>query len=100
MAHFIDKIFKKLKNNFFVQRWAINFDYGVGKLEYGGFYHDEEYSGGKNLSSTARVYNIVKKSVADGNLPNDENGIYLVLGSRFKVIIINYIFLESFCIYL
>ena len=44
------------------------------------------------MSSITRVWNVVNRSIDEGHLPNDQNGIYLVLGARFEVIIINVFF--------
>ena len=55
------------------------------KLEYGGSYHDKDYSEGKNLTSIDHVMNVVNRSIDGGHFPRDQNGIYLVLGSRFEI---------------
>ena len=68
-----------------MSRWDINSDYGVGELIYGGAYHDKDYSEGKNFSSESHVINVVMRAIEGGHFPTDQNGIYLVLGSRFAL---------------
>ena len=70
---------------FSMNRWGINSDYDVGKLVYGGSYHDKGYSEGKNFSSESHVINVVMRAIDGGHFPNDQDGIYIVLGSRFKI---------------
>ncbi len=70
----------------FMNRWGINSDYGVSKLIYGGSYHDKGYSEGKNFSSENRVINVIMRAIDGGHFPNDQDGIYLVFGSRFDTI--------------
>ncbi len=80
---------------------GINSDYGVSKLIYGGFYHDKRYSEGKNFSSENRVINVIMRAIDGGHFPNDQDGIYLVFGSRFDIIsfLVLRFTLAKFCIF-
>ena len=66
-------------------RWAINNAYGSGKLACGGSYNDPLYSEGKLLVNETAVYNIVRRALVGKHFPATQDGIYLVLASRYII---------------
>jgi Phosphate-induced protein 1 conserved region len=62
--------------------WAINNAYGVGAITFKQDIDDSAYSQGKSLTNPLTVWNIVQNAFNNALLPQDTNGIYLVLSSR------------------
>jgi Phosphate-induced protein 1 conserved region len=59
--------------------WAINKAYGAGALTFKKSISDAAYSQGKNLTDP---WSVVQNAFNKALLPQDTNGIYLVLSSR------------------
>jgi hypothetical protein len=59
--------------------WGINKAYGVGTLTFKTGIDDATYSQGKNLT---KPWTVVQNAFDNKLLPEDTNGIYLVLSSR------------------
>jgi len=62
--------------------WRINNAYGgVGPLTYGGAASDA-YSQGRTFANDNAIWNVVQNAINRRLLPQNTNGIYLVLSSR------------------